>query len=69
MSHYDAIVIGSGPSGQKAAIQLAKDGLKVAVCEQLREIGGACVHHGTIPSKALRERAVDRARQWEQDEE
>jgi len=62
MSHYDAIVIGSGPSGQKAAIQLAKDGRKVALCEQLREIGGACVHHGTIPSKALRERAVDRSR-------
>ena len=60
MPQYDAIVIGSGPSGQKAAIQLAKEGLNVAICEQLRQIGGACVHHGTIPSKALRERAVER---------
>ncbi len=61
-THFDAFVIGSGPSGQKAAIQLAKAGRKVAVCERLREIGGACVHHGTIPSKALRERAVERAK-------
>ncbi len=59
---YDAFVIGSGPAGQKAAIQLAKGGLTVAICEQLREVGGACVHHGTIPSKALRERAVERAK-------
>lgn len=60
--HYDAFVIGSGPAGQKAAIQLAKAGRKVAICERLREIGGACVHQGTIPSKALRERAVERAK-------
>ena len=59
---YDTIVIGSGPSGQKAAIQLAKGGQRVAICEQLRQVGGACVHHGTIPSKALRERAVERAK-------
>lgn len=59
---YDAFVVGSGPAGQKAAIQLAKAGRRVAICEQLREVGGACVHHGTIPSKALRERAVERAK-------
>ena len=59
---YDVFVIGSGPAGQKAAIQAAKAGRKVAVCEQLREVGGACVHHGTIPSKALRERAVEHAK-------
>ncbi|MEM7100341.1 MAG: Si-specific NAD(P)(+) transhydrogenase [Pseudomonadota bacterium] len=59
---YDAFVVGSGPSGQKAAIQLAKGGKKVAVCEMLREVGGACVHHGTIPSKALRERAIERGK-------
>lgn len=59
---YDVFVIGSGPAGQKAAIQAAKAGRRVAVCEQLREVGGACVHHGTIPSKALRERAVAHAR-------
>lgn len=58
----DAFIIGSGPSGQKAAIQLAKTGRRVVVCEQLKEIGGACVHHGTIPSKALRERAMERGR-------
>jgi len=59
--HYDLIVIGSGPAGQKAAIQAAKGGLAVALCEQEPAIGGACVHYGTIPSKSLRERAVRRA--------
>ncbi len=59
---YDTFVIGSGPAGQKAAIQLAKGGQKVALCEQLKQIGGACVHQGTIPSKALRERAVERGK-------
>ncbi|NKB97963.1 MAG: Si-specific NAD(P)(+) transhydrogenase [Pseudomonadales bacterium] len=58
----DAFVIGSGPAGQKAAIQLAKTGRRVVLCEQLKEIGGACVHQGTIPSKALRERAMERGR-------
>ena len=58
----DAFIIGSGPAGQKAAIQLAKTGRRVVLCEQLKEIGGACVHQGTIPSKALRERAVERGR-------
>ena len=62
MKHYDVLVIGSGPAGQKAAVQVAKAGRTVAICEQLREIGGACVHHGTIPSKALRERAVEQSR-------
>ena len=62
MTTVDALVIGSGPSGQKAAIQLAKSGRSVVLVEQLRVIGGACVHHGTIPSKALRERAVERGR-------
>jgi NAD(P) transhydrogenase len=62
MVHYDIFVIGSGPAGQKAAVQAAKAGRTVAVCEQLKEVGGACVHHGTIPSKALRERAVDQAK-------
>ena len=60
--HKDAIVVGSGPAGQKAAIQLAKAGKDVLICERLREIGGACVHQGTIPSKSLRERAVERGR-------
>lgn len=61
MKTYDVVVIGSGPAGQKASIQCAKAGKRVVVCEQLREVGGACVQYGTIPSKALRERAVLRA--------
>lgn len=61
--HFDLVVIGSGPAGQKAAVQAVKGGMRVAVCEQQRAVGGACVHYGTIPSKALRERAVRRCRQ------
>ncbi len=55
---YDLLVIGSGPAGQKAAIQGAKAGFKVALVEKDRLIGGACVHRGTIPSKTLRENAL-----------
>ncbi len=57
-----SIVVGSGPAGQKAAVQAAKAGRRVALIEQLKQVGGACVHQGTIPSKALRERAVERRR-------
>lgn len=56
-SQYDLVVIGSGPAGQKAAIQAAKAGKTVALIEQTRELGGSCVHRGTIPSKTLRENA------------
>jgi len=55
---YDIIVIGSGPAGQKAAIQGAKAGRRVLVIEQSSRVGGACVHHGTIPSKTLRHSAL-----------
>lgn len=55
---YDLIVIGSGPAGQKAAVQAAKAGHKVALVERDRRIGGACVYRGTIPSKTLRENAL-----------
>jgi NAD(P) transhydrogenase len=55
---FDVIVIGSGPAGQKAAIQAAKAGKRVAVVERDREVGGSCVHTGTIPSKSLREHAL-----------
>ncbi|MEJ0084919.1 MAG: Si-specific NAD(P)(+) transhydrogenase [Pseudomonadota bacterium] len=55
---YDVVVIGSGPAGQKAAIQAAKAGRKVAVIERDRRVGGSCVHTGTIPSKSLREHAL-----------
>lgn len=51
---YDAVIIGSGPGGEGAAMKLAKGGLRVAVIEKHRDIGGGCTHWGTIPSKALR---------------
>lgn len=57
-SHYDFVVIGSGPAGQKAAVQAAKEGRRVLVVEKGREPGGVCVHRGTIPSKTLRETTV-----------
>lgn len=56
--HFDLIVIGSGPGGQKAAEQATKFGLKVAIVERERDVGGTCVHLGTIPSKTLREAAL-----------
>lgn len=55
---YDVIVIGSGPAGQKAAVQGAKSGQRVAIIERDSLFGGACVHRGTIPSKTLRENAL-----------
>jgi len=55
---YDIIVVGSGPAGQKAAIQGAKAGKRVALIEQEQGIGGNCVYRGTIPSKTLRESAM-----------
>ncbi|MGH9402927.1 MAG: Si-specific NAD(P)(+) transhydrogenase [Terriglobia bacterium] len=55
MQKYDIIVIGSGPSGQRAAIQTAKSGKRVALIEKVGDIGGACVNTGTIPSKTMRE--------------
>jgi len=54
---FDLCVIGSGPAGQKAAIQAAKAGRRVCIVEQEDLVGGACVHRGTIPSKTLRETA------------
>ncbi len=55
MSQYDLVVIGSGPAGQRAAIQGAKTGKKVALVEQREVIGGVCINTGTIPSKTMRE--------------
>ena len=52
---FELIVIGSGPAGQKAAVAAAKAGRRVLVVERGGEVGGVCVHSGTIPSKALRE--------------
>jgi NAD(P) transhydrogenase len=59
MSHdFDLIVIGSGPGGQRAAVQAAKLGKRVAVVERHNMVGGVCVNTGTIPSKTLRESVV-----------
>src|SRR3712207_3727205 len=55
----DLLVIGSGPSGQKAAIQAAKLGKHVAVAERRDRLGGVSIHTGTIPSKTLREAVLD----------
>jgi NAD(P) transhydrogenase len=52
---YDMVVIGTGPAGQKAAIQAAKLGRHVAIVQRDDWLGGVCIHTGTIPSKALRE--------------
>lgn len=55
MQTYDLIVIGSGPAGQRAAIQGAKSGKRVALIERREVVGGACINTGTIPSKTIRE--------------
>src|SRR5580693_730581 len=52
---YDLIVIGSGPAGQKAALNAAKLRKRVAIVERQSSLGGVCIHTGTIPSKAMRE--------------
>ncbi|WJV53737.1 Si-specific NAD(P)(+) transhydrogenase [Prodigiosinella aquatilis] len=63
--NYDAIVIGSGPGGEGAAMGLAKQGAKIAVIEKHYSVGGGCTHWGTIPSKALRH-AVSRIIEFNQ---
>ena len=55
---FDVVVIGSGPAGHKATIQAAKAGKRVVLVEREIDVGGACVHRGTIPSKTLRETAL-----------
>ena len=55
MQSFDLIVIGSGPAGQRAAIQGAKMGKSVALIERREVIGGVCINSGTIPSKTIRE--------------
>jgi NAD(P) transhydrogenase len=58
MEHYDLIVIGSGPAGEKGAAQAAYFGKKVAVIERAEHVGGAGINTGTVPSKTLREAAL-----------
>ena len=52
--NYDVVIIGSGPAGEGAAMNSAKNGRKVAVVDSRPQVGGNCTHLGTIPSKALR---------------
>lgn len=52
-THFDVIVVGSGPGGEGASIKLAKAGKSVAVVEKYSLVGGGCTHSGTIPSKTL----------------
>ncbi len=51
---YDVIVIGAGPAGEGAAMATIKNGRRVASVEMRKEVGGSCLHKGTIPSKSLR---------------
>src|SRR5262245_21075752 len=55
---YDLVCIGSGPAGQRAAVQAAKLGKRAAVVEKRRALGGVCIATGTIPSKTLREAVI-----------
>jgi DNA-binding Lrp family transcriptional regulator len=59
MYDYDMLVIGSGPSGRRAAVQFAKLGKSVLVGEKGRRVGGVSVHTGTIPCKTLRETVLN----------
>ena len=56
---YEMVVIGSGPSGRRAAIQAAKLGRSVLVVENRLRVGGVSVHTGTIPSKTMRETVLN----------
>lgn len=58
MEHYDLIVIGSGPAGEKGAAQAAYFGKRVALVERAEYVGGAGINTGTVPSKTLREAAL-----------
>ncbi|MGX5173892.1 Si-specific NAD(P)(+) transhydrogenase [Aliikangiella sp. IMCC44653] len=51
---FDLVIIGAGPGGESAAMSASKNGLKVALVDEKKQLGGNCTHQGTIPSKALR---------------
>jgi NAD(P) transhydrogenase len=55
MATYDLLVIGSGPSGQRAAVSAVKKGKRVSLVEMRDVVGGVCINTGTIPSKTMRE--------------
>ena len=58
-AQYDLIVIGSGPSGQRAAVAASKMKKRVCVVESRSVVGGVCVNTGTIPSKTMRDRFME----------
>ena len=58
MQHYDLIVIGSGPAGEKGAELAAQFGKHVALVERADHLGGTSINTGTVPSKTLRETAL-----------
>lgn len=66
MIDADLLCIGSGPAGQRAAVQAAKLGKRVVVIEKRRVVGGVCLDTGTIPSKTFREAVLAFGRQAEQ---
>ena len=55
---YDLVVIGSGPAGQRAAVQASKLGKRVGLVERMPSLGGVCILTGTIPSKTFREAVI-----------
>ncbi len=59
---FDLLCLGSGPAGQRAAVQAAKLGYRAAIVEKGRIVGGVCVDTGTIPSKTFREAVLSVAR-------
>jgi len=59
MQKFDVVIIGSGPAGKTAAIQAAKIGKEVVIVDGMENVGGVCVHTGTIPSKTLRETVLN----------
>ena len=59
MQKFDVVIIGSGPSGKAAAIQAAKLGKDAAIVDGMNQVGGVCVHTGTIPSKTMRETVLN----------